>query len=468
VNPLRFIFAAALALAAAGCLGQNEHVPGTDPGTRPKGTRAAVAPEPDPLPRAFLSVVDGDTGERVDGATIELAGTILRTNSAGLAATPRVDLSKPRVRVSAPGYIPRLTRIRLPGRIAVYRRDLQWPMFGANPARTQAHPAIDLKPPFRVVWQRGVKSLIEFPAVVWEGVAYVNTLRGWTYALSMRNGRVLWRRRVGTRMAASPGIDTENRLLVIPTMNPGYVSVLSLDRGKVVWRYYTGRTEPSPVVNDGIAYLAAQNGNVYALDLVGRKARWITGGAAKITSSPALTGNRLYVGDYSGRVYALDAGTGRRIWTGSAGSRVYGTVAVAGGRVFAPSVFSGMSALSARTGRLLWRVPLGSYGYSAPAVYRGRVYFGSYSGTVYCASAASGRILWRGRAGGSVSGAVQVVAGVVYAGSFGHRITAWDWRTGKQLWTFPHGEYVAVSGNGGRLLMHGFSRIWAVEPKRPR
>jgi outer membrane protein assembly factor BamB len=470
VNLLRLTVAAALAVAAAGCFGSGEEGPdpGTGPGTGPKETRPAVAPVPDPLPRAFFSVVDGDTGERVDGATIELGETILRTNPAGLAATSRIDLAKPRVRVSAPGYIPRLTRIRLPGRIAVYRRDLQWPMFGANPARTQAHPAIDLKPPFRVVWQRGVKSLIEFPAVVWEGVAYVNTLRGWTYALSMRNGRVLWRRRMGTRMAASPGIDTENRLLVIPTMNPGYVSVLSLDRGKVVWRYYTGRTEPSPVVRDGIAYLAAQNGNVYALDLLGRKARWITGGAAKITSSPALAGNRLYVGDYSGRVYSLDAGTGRRVWTGSAGSRVYGTVAVAGGRVFAPSVFSGMSALSARTGRLLWRVPIGSYGYSAPAVYRGRVYFGSYSGTVYSASAASGRILWTGSAGGSVSGAVQVVAGVVYAGSFGHRITAWHWRMGKRLWTFPHGEYVAVSGNGGRLLMHGFSRIWAVEPKRPR
>lgn len=462
MNLLRFTVAAALAVAAAGCFAEEQAAP---PG---EAQRPAVAPEPDPIPRAFLSVVDGDTGERVEGATIELAGTILRTNPAGLAATQRIDLAKPRVRVSAPGYIPRLTRIRLPGRIAVYRRDLQWPMFGANPARTQAHPAIDLKPPFRVVWQRGVRSLIEFPAVVWEGVAYVNTLRGWTYALSMRNGRVLWRRRVGTRMAASPGIDTENRLLVIPTMNPGYVSVLSLDRGKVVWRYYTGRTEPSPVVRDGIAYLAAQNGNVYALDLLRRKASWTTGGAAKITSSPALAGNRLYVGDYSGQVYALDARTGRRIWTGSAGSRVYGTVAVAGGRVFAPSVFSGMSALSARTGRLLWRVPIGSYGYSSPAVYRGRVYFGSYSGTVYSASAASGRILWTGSAGGSVSGAVQVVAGVVYAGSFGHRITAWHWRTGKQLWTFPHGEYVAVSGNGGRLLMHGFSRIWAVEPKRPR
>ena len=61
---------------------------------------------------------------------------------------------------------------------------------------------------------------------------------------------------------------------------------------------------------------------------------------------------------------------------------------------------------------------------------------------------------------------MQVVAGVVYAGSFGARITGWDWRTGRTLWTFPHGEYVPVSGNGGRLLMHGYSRIWALAPKR--
>ena len=33
------------------------------------------------------------------------------------------------------------------------------------------------------------------------------------------------------------------------------------------------------------------------------------------------------------------------------------------------------------------------------------------------------------------------------------------------LLRFPHGEYVPVSGNGRRLLLHGYSRVWAVEPK---
>ena len=30
----------------------------------------------------------------------------------------------------------------------------------------------------------------------------------------------------------------------------------------------------------------------------------------------------------------------------------------------------------------------------------------------------------------------------------------------------PHGDYVPVSGNGRRLLLHGFSRLYAVDPKR--
>jgi hypothetical protein len=56
------------------------------------------------------------------------------------------------------------------------------------------------------------------------------------------------------------------------------------------------------------------------------------------------------------------------------------------------------------------------------------------------------------------------VDGVVYAGSFAHRIVGADARTGRVVLGFPHGEYVPVSGSGGRLLLHGYSRVYAVEP----
>ena len=67
--------------------------------------------------------------------------------------------------------------------------------------------------------------------------------------------------------------------------------------------------------------------------------------------------------------------------------------------------------------------------------------------------------------GGAVSGAAVVVDGVAYAGSFSHRIVGVDALTGRVVLDFPHGEYVPVSGGGQRLLLHGYSRLFAVEER---
>jgi outer membrane protein assembly factor BamB len=93
------------------------------------------------------------------------------------------------------------------------------------------------------------------------------------------------------------------------------------------------------------------------------------------------------------------------------------------------------------------------------------VFFGSYNGVFYGVSAASGRIAWTVGTGGPISGAAAVVDGVAYAGSFAHTIVGVDTRSGRVLLRFGHGHYVPVSGNGKFLLFHGYSRLYAVEPK---
>jgi outer membrane protein assembly factor BamB len=458
---------AALVLSASACYSEGNEAADT----ARYATTESAAPEPAPPPATAVQILDGDTGKPVRAARVVARGSAVRATPRGVAALG-VPQHRYTVRVSAPGYAKRTVRLdfrsRLAHKVELWRPSLQWPLYGANAARTQVQSGIDVRPPFRIVWRRKVHGLMEFPATTWEGVAYVHTMGGTLRAISMRSGRVLWKRKAGSLLASSPAIDPERGVLVSTSMQPGYVTVRSLETGKVRWRYYTGLTEPSPVIRNGVVYFGATNGNVYALDLDKHRPRWIFHGGVKITSSPALVGQRLYFGDYAGRVFALDARNGRVIWRGSAGGRVYGTVAVSGGRVFAPSVFTGLSALSARSGRFLWRVSAGSYVYSSPAVYKGRVYFGAYNGLVYAVAAHSGRVLWTQGAGGRVSGAVQVVDGLVYAASLEGRTSAWNWKTGKTAWTFPHGKYVPVSGSGERLLLHGEKSLFAVEHKRHR
>ena len=416
----------------------------------------------------LVTVVDGDTHSRVRGARVVIGRRAGYADATGLAAVKVKRRAAFPVRVSKPGYATRTVRMPFKQRrevtIRLFRDALQWPMYGANERRTQAHGDIKLRPPFKVVWSRGVGTLIEFPAVVTGGVAYIGNYKGTIYAFDMRDGKVIWKYDPpGGKMASSPAIVGDG--LVVHGMD-GIVRVLDRTNGRLRWSFCVGSPiESSPVVRGGLDYFGAWNGRVYALDLKRRKLRWSRRGGYKITSSAAIAGERLYIGDYGGRLLALSTRTGRLLFSRSVNGRVYGTPAIAAGRVFVPSSTGNSLTAFTTSGRYLWRVQTGGYVYSSPAVWAGRVFFGSYNGRFYSVSARSGRVLWSVGAGGPVSGAAVVVDGVAYAGSTWGRITGVDAKSGRVVLSFPHGEYVPVSGNGRRLLLHGYSRVWAVEPK---
>jgi outer membrane protein assembly factor BamB len=417
--------------------------------------------------RLKLTIVDGDRNTRVGSARVSVWGRLGVTARDGVAEILVPRLRPLAVTIRAPGYATRVVRERFGQRratIRIYQPDAQWPMYGATPERTQAQSHIRLRPPFRTVWTRGMGSLIEFPAVVSDGTAYIGNARATIRAVSMRFGTVLWRRDTpGGKMASSPAVVGGE--LVFHTMN-GWVIVLDRATGRVDWREYVGSPiESSPVVRDGVDYFGAWNGELYALDLRTHRLRWQRSLGAKITSSAALSGDTLFIGDYAGRLWALRAATGATRWVGSVNGRIYGTPAVADGRVFVPSSTGGSLTAFTTSGRYLWRVGTGAYVYSSPATWGGRVFFGSYNGVFYGVSAASGRILWEVGAGGAISGAAVVVDGVAYAGSFAHQVVGVDARTGRVLLRYAHGYYVPVSGNGMRLLFHGYSRLYAVEPR---
>jgi outer membrane protein assembly factor BamB len=416
-----------------------------------------------------VTVIDGDQWLRVPHALVQLWGRSARTDRHG-AAEIRVPWRRGlNVTVQAKGFEARTVWEEF-GRfrrvtVRIYRPELQWPLYGVTDSRSQAQAHIRLRPPFHGVWAVPMGGLIEFPAVVDQGVAYIGNAKATVRAISMLEGKVLWSHdTANAKMASSPAV--AGRELVYHSLD-GYVYVLDRGTGKLRWSYRAGSPiESSPIVHDGVDYFGAWNGRLYALDLRRHSLRWSRELGAKITSSAAIAGGTLYIGDYAGHLWALSAGTGQTRWTRSVNGRVYGTPAVAAGRVFVPS--SSGDSLTAFTtrGGYLWRIQTGAYVYSSPAVWGGRVFFGSYNGVFYGASAATGRILWRVETGGPISGAAAVVDGIAYAGSFADRIVGVDARTGSVRVRFPHGEYAAVSGNGGQLLFHGYSTLYAVQSQR--
>ena len=302
-------------------------------------------------------------------------------------------------------------------------------MYGAGPQRSKSQTEIQAAaavPGRLVTWGR---VLIEFPAVVADGIAYIGERPRHVRALDMRNGTVALAARHAARQdgVVARGVA---ETLVVHGMD-GHVWVLRRSDGRLLW-HYTRRLAGRVVAGrhrTGIDVFGAWNGTRDRA----RPAHAPRALAASVRLQDhllrGLAGSTLYLGDYCGRLLALRAANGALRWSRSVNGRVYGTPAVAA----RPRLRAELDGRLAD--RLLdsWRASLvarstGSYVYSSPAVANGRVFFGSYNGVFYALSAQSGRTLWARRTGGPISGAAVVVDGVAYAGSFAHRIVGVDAR----------------------------------------
>ena len=343
------------------------------------------------------------------------------------------------------------TRKRTPAEL----REVPWPMYGLDPARTRFADGIQFRPPLRRLWIAGGTSLLEFPPAVGYGRLFLSNNSGSLFAIGARNGGRAWIYKTHRCTAASPALDR------------GTVFASFMNRGDC------NQTRPGldGLVAEGRVYVGDWRGKVYALDEGTGKIVWSFQTGGKVKAGVALSGGRLFVGAYDGHVYALDARTGRRIWRASAQPRLgslgtfYSTPAVAYGRVYLGSTDGKVYSFGATSGKLRWSHGTGGYVYSSPAVWNQRVYAGSYDHRLYCFDAATGDVRWTFEGNGPISGSPTVIDGIVYFATLKGRTYGLNARTGRQVWAFPDGRYSPVVADTRRLYLVGYARVYGMVPR---
>jgi outer membrane protein assembly factor BamB len=359
-----------------------------------------------------------------------------------------------------------------------------WPDYGYTKDRRHYLPAsFDVRPPFHRVWKHHERVLLEFPPILVRDRLFQVNNAGSVKALSKARGKVLWRKRLGTLAASSPGWGgglVYVSLLTRQGSSGGRVAALRPRSGKVVWsRPLPARTESSPLYDGGRVYLGSESGTIYALNARTGRTKWTFRADGAVKASLALSGGRLYVGDYGGRVYAIRAFDGHLVWRSTThGSRFglgsgnfYSTPAVAFGRVYVGNTDGRMYSFAADSGRLAWSSGTGSYVYSSPAVAqvpgdRPTVWFGSYDGSFYALDARSGARRWSYRSGGRISGAPTVVGDVVYFSDSGTRSTyALNAVSGREVWSVHSGAFNPVISDGRTIFLTGHSTLYALRPR---
>jgi outer membrane protein assembly factor BamB len=414
---------------------------------------------------------------------IALGGTVafLELHSPGNVSHPSLSFTQPTTQTTpAP-----------PRKVAVNR--FEWPRYGYDAARTRYFAAPRrLAPPLRIGWRFDDHALLEFPPVIYQNTLYLLDDNGWAKAIDKRTGHELWHRRIGTLAAASPAIDTKDRLIVVPLLSispsagpspgNGRIAGLSMRTGRVVWsRPVPPGSESSPLVWGTTVYFGDQGGTVYSLRGRDGHVNWTYHASAAVKGGPALSNGDLYFGDYAGRAYALNAANGHPIWAvstsgtrfGFGSGNFYSSPAVAFGRVYMGNTDGRVYSFAARTGQLAWATGTGAYVYASPAVAEvpgvgATVFLGSYDGKFYAFDARSGAVRWAHPSGGRISGSATIVGNVIYYSDLGSKSTiGLDLRSGRQVFSFSDGAFNPVIADDDAIYMVGYGKIYQMLPKAP-
>lgn len=204
--------------------------------------------------------------------------------------------------------------------------------------------------------------------------------------------------------------------------------------GGVKWAFKAGGPiVTSPAVADGVVYIGALSGHLYAIDQETGKEKWNFKSRMPIASSPALAGGLLYFVSSAGSIVAIDTATGQPKWVTTTEYE----------RKFEAKNLHGYPS-PAQTIPDAWDIFT-----SSPAVENGKVFFGSGDGNVYAVDAATGLVQWKFPTKDVVHSSPAVVGGTVYVGSWDSYLYAIDAETGQQKWAFKSGEDPVIHNQVG-------------------
>lgn len=191
------------------------------------------------------------------------------------------------------------------------------------------------------------------------------------------------------------------------------------------WTFKTGGPiVTSPVIADGVVFIASLDGHLHAIDQATGTEKWKFKSRMPIASTPAVTPEAVFFVSSAGSLAALDVETGQPKWVCPTEYE----------RKFEAKNLHGYPA-PAQTIPDAWDLFT-----SSPAVAAGKVFFGSGDGNVYAVAADSGLLLWKFATRDVVHSSPAVVGSTLYIGSWDSNLYALDVETGQLKWAFKTGE----------------------------
>lgn len=178
-----------------------------------------------------------------------------------------------------------------------------------------------------IAWQVHVAGEALARPIISDGVVLIHTSNGMLQALDEKDGSVKWSVNLDVASLSLRGESaptTAYGAAIIGGDN-GRVSAVLLEQGQMIWQQRIARTtgsteidrlsdvDATPVVQNGVVYAIAWNGDMVAMDLRSGQVMWKR--ELGSVGDPVIDGDRIYLVDQNDRILALSTQGGVTIWT---------------------------------------------------------------------------------------------------------------------------------------------------------
>jgi outer membrane protein assembly factor BamB len=283
-------------------------------------------------------------------------------------------------------------------------------------------------------------------------------------AISVRDGKVLWRRVIGapTENIYPPVRDEERVYFNNDTM---FFTVSAQSGDLISSSLMSHVVETGPVLIDRYAIFGAADGTVFAHDIDTGYAKWSYLLTSGIVVPPVESQQNIFVADGKGIYASLDASSGDLVFRGKTFGPVTAQPASTRGGIYIPSQDQSLYAINRLNGRDIWVYRTAGALKKAPVALGKSVYLPLPMAGLVVLDAADGSERWTSELSAQAVGISGDKVLMQYAGGL-----RWvDEATGRVLTDIPTKlleTVVTVPDKGGMLVVSPGGRIHRLLPKR--
>jgi len=278
------------------------------------------------------------------------------------------------------------------------------------------------------IWSSEIQAPLAGGPGVGEGLVLLGSGDAEVIALDAENGEPRWRTRVSSEVLSVPAVAEG---LVVVHCSDDQVFALDTVNGEIKWRYQ--RNPPlltlhgvsSPVISEGAAIVGFAGGKLVSLDLVDGTPRWestvtLPRGRtelermADLDSTPVVRDGVVYVAVFQGDVAAVSESNGQVLWRRPLSS--HAGLAADWRYVYVVDDEDNVWALDPANGAALWKQKkLHHRKLSPPTIVDDTLIVGDFEGYLHWLTTEEGRLIGRIRIGsGPIRQAAQPMGDSIY------------------------------------------------------